>query len=69
LWKELEMISINDLNPGAFSPVDQDRAIETYRALNSKEILPDPPDIEKRALDSGWNKEEARSLEKLHKLS
>lgn len=62
ILEKLEMISMNDLAPGVSHPLDRNRAIETFRALNSKEMLPNPLDIEEWALDSGWSKEEARNL-------
>ena len=59
---KLEMISMNDLNPGVSHPLDRNRAIETFRELNKKGILPHPFAIEEWALSSGWSKEEARKL-------
>ena len=65
ILEKLEMISMNDLAPGVSHPLDRNRAIETFRALNGKEMLPDPLDIEGWALDSGWSKEEARNLKSI----
>lgn len=60
--EKLEMISMNDLNPGVSHPLDRNRAIETFRELNNKGILPHPFEIERWALTNGWSKEEARNL-------
>lgn len=60
--KQLEMISMNDLKPGVSHALDRNRAIETFNTLKSRQMLPDPYDIEIWALDSGWSKEEAYNL-------
>jgi len=62
ILEKLQMISMNDLNPGISHPLDRDRAIETFRELNIKGILPHPFAIEEWALSNGWSKKEARNL-------
>ncbi len=67
--EKLEMISMNDLNPGVSHPFDREKAIETFPELNIKGILPHPFAIEKWALTNSWSKEEARSLRDIANLS